>query len=184
MIGDAHASNPADKIGVSASTVEVMQTPLFAGSSSETVTLLSATAKTSAPTDLSLSLHTECALWTDVQVAGGGSSTSKAAVKVWIELDGSPVPVSVLAGDDGKVVFCNRELGLDLLGGSVIDLFEKTRSANAFQWMALNVGPGDHSIVVKARLEANVIGTGIAQAGVGRRTLIVEPGKMAVDAIF
>jgi hypothetical protein len=37
---------------------------------------------------------------------------------------------------------------------------------------------------MKARLEANVIGTGVAQAGVGRRTLIVEPGKMAVDAIF
>ena len=185
IIPEADATHaPADKIGVSASTVEVMSTPLLAGSSSQEVELLRGSLKTSAPTDLSLSVHAECGLWTDVQVIGTGSSTAKAAVNVWVEVDGAPVPVSRQSGDDGKIVFCNRELALQIAGVPLIDLFQKTRSANAFQWMDLDVGAGFHTIVVKARLDANVTGIGMAQAAVGRRTLIVEPVKLANDATF
>ena len=174
---------PADKIGVSASTVEVMSTPLVAGSSSQEVVLLDGTIKTSAPTDLSISVHAECGLWTDVQVAGSGSSSSNAAVKIWVEVDGAPVSVSAQGGDDGKIVFCNRDLSLSATL-PFIDLFQKSRSSNAFQWMNLDVGPGLHTVVVKGRLDANVTGIGMAQAGVGRRTLIVEPVKLAHDATF
>jgi hypothetical protein len=181
-VADANHA-PADKIGVSASTVEVLSTPLFAGSSSQEVTLLRGTLKTSSPTDLSLSVHAECGLWTDVQILGGGASNSKAAVNVWVEVDGSPVPVSQQSGDDGKIVFCNRDLSLSATL-PFLDLFQKSRSANAFQWMALNVGSGFHTVVVKARLDAHVTGVGMAQAGVGRRTLIVEPQKLANDATF
>ena len=184
IIPEAEANHaPADKIGVSASTVEVLSTPLVAGSSSQDVTLLSWTLKTSSPTDLSISVHAECGLWTDVQVIGGGNSSSNASVKVWVEVDGTPVSVSEQSGDDGKIVFCNRELRLDA-AVPFLDLFQRSRSANAFQWMDLNVGAGFHTVEVKARLDSNVTGIGMAQAGVGRRTLIVEPVKLANDATF
>jgi hypothetical protein len=190
IVREAGATHePADKIGVSASTIEVMSTPLFAGASSEEVELLRGSLKTSSPTDLSLSVHAECALWTDVTVTSTGTSSSTASVKVWVEVDGVAVPVtneqSSGGPDDGRVVFCNRQFTLDLIGlPGVISLFERTRSANAFQWMDLNVGPGVHTVVVKAQLEANVTATGFAQAGVGKRTLIVEPVKLANDATF
>src|SRR5919198_115277 len=112
---------PADKINVSASTVEVMQTQVGLGASSQQVTLLSATFRNSTP---------------------------------------------VFVGD-------------------AIRLFQKTRSANAFNWGALNVGNGIHTLVVKAQLDASVTGVGtFAQAAVGKRTLVVQPAKLANDAQF
>src|SRR5919198_1188424 len=57
---------PADKINVSASTVEVMQTQVGLGASSQQVTLLSATFRNSTPADLIIQVTEECALWTDI----------------------------------------------------------------------------------------------------------------------
>ena len=103
-------------------------------------------------------------------------------VKLWIEIDGKRVPVSTNdtrandggRGDKGEVVFCNRAYqrtvtdqeeneGLDPLGvvsnpdGDGIDGeddFIRTRTANAFNWMAFNVGKeydagGDNVVTVK-----------------------------------
>src|SRR5207249_2576943 len=96
---------PADKIGVSASTIEVMDT-----TQPQPVTLLTATLRTSSPTDLMIKVTGECALWTNVASPAG---LAQANVKVWVEIDGAPVPVTsdpAQGGpDDGKVVFCNRE---------------------------------------------------------------------------
>jgi hypothetical protein len=126
------------------------------------------------------------ALFTDLDPLLVPESETVATVKVWVEIDGVPVPVTsdpAKGGpDDGRVVFCNRDFRISTLIPIVIDdLFIKTRSANAFNWGALNVGAGIHTIKVKARLEGEVTVMGNAHAAVGKRTLIVEPSKLAND---
>jgi hypothetical protein len=194
IVPEASADHmPADKIAVSASVVEVMQTQAGpGGGSSGPVTLLSATFRNSTPTDLIIQVTAECALWTDIV---SPDSEAAATVTVWVELDGVRVPVTRDTNedgvfndpDDGRVVFCNRafRISAPLSVGDVIRLFLKTRSANAFNWGALNVGNGIHQLVVKAQLDASVIGLGtFAQAAVGKRTLVVQPAKLANDAEF
>ena len=84
--------------------------------------------------------------------------------------------------DDGRVVFNNRDFGLSSINLlAVLTAFEKTRSANAFNWVALNVGPGVHSIVVKGRLETIALSAATSAAAVGKRTMIAEPSKLAND---
>jgi len=167
---------PADKIGVSASTIEVMDT-----TQPQPVTLLTATLRTSSPTDLMIKVTGECALWTNVSSPDG---LAQANVKVWVEMDGAPVPVTsdpAQGGpDDGKVVFCNREFQVVSIV-DVLQLFLRTRAAQAFNWVTLNVGSGIHTIEVKARLDTLVAGAAVAKAAVGKRTLIVEPAKLAND---
>ncbi len=181
---------PADKIGVSASVMQVMvATASPVGPvSSGTVTLLQATLRNSSPTDLMIQVSAECALWTDIV---SPSSDAKASVKVWAELDGSPVPVTTDSNgdgvnddpDDGKVVFASRDFQIaGLLSADVLKLYLSTRNADEFNWITLNVGSGIHSLVVKGRLDVQVTGTGYAKAAIGKRTLIAEPAKLANDA--
>lgn len=189
-------TQPADKIGVAASVIEVMKAQVGpGGGASEPITLLTATVKNSNPADLEIKVTHECAIWTDVVVSGTGTSESAATVKTWIEIDGQPVPVTADSNndgvfndpDDGRVVFCNRSEQLSLTSlqpSEMIRLFEKSRSANAFNWVKLNVGSGSHTITVKARLEVNVDGFGRAQAAVGKRTLVIEPSHLANNIEF
>ena len=98
---------------------------------------------------------------------------------------GHYVGVRINENEDGRVVFCNRDWQLDLADpGGFLGMYEKTKSANAFNWMLQNVGAGTHSIVVKGQLAVFVTGVGTAQAGVGRRTLIAEPAHLTNDATF
>jgi len=187
----AHANHlPADKIGVSASVMEVMTATAspIGPVSSGPIVLLQATLRNSSPTDLMIKVKGECALWTEIV---SPSSDAKASVKIWTEMDGRPVPVTTDANgdgvnddpDDGRVVFSNRDFQItSLLSVDLLRLFIGTRSANAFNWITLNVGSGIHSIVVKAQLDVHATGAGVAQAAVGKRTLIVEPAKLANDA--
>lgn len=188
-VRDAVATHqPANKMAVSGSALAEMTVPVVEGSTSKTVTLLKGTLKTSNLTDLVISATAECALWTDVQTVGDGDSQAVATVKVWVEIDGVVVPVSA---DDktepGKVVFCDRAVRLvtvNLDDDDTIKLFQRTRSANAFNWIRLNLGsaPSPHVVELKALLEAQVTGVGMAKAEVGKRTLVVQPEKLAGDA--
>ena len=181
----AAESVPAMKVGVAASDVQVMQSQLVAGSSSSTVTLLTATIHTTNPEDVQFSVTAECSIVTSGDISNVGTVVSKATVRIWVEVDGVPVQVSPAQGDDGRVVFCNRDWQLDLADpGGFLGLYEKTKSANAFNWMLQNVGAGTHSIVVMGQLTVYVTGVGTAQAGVGRRTLIAEPAHLTNDATF
>src|SRR5206468_13114135 len=131
---------PADKIQVSASTIEVLNTQ------PQPVTLLTATLRNSTPADLIIQVTAECALWTDVASPLGEADAS---VKVWVEIDGTAVPVTSDPNkggpDDGKVVFCNRVFRLQTSLVDLFQLFLMTRSANAFNWGTLNVGNGIHT---------------------------------------
>jgi len=82
------------------------------------------------------------------------------------------------------VVFCNRAFKMVTMNWDeeqTLETYLRTRTANAFNWITLNVGHGIHSIEVKAQLETQVDGVGEAKAAVGKRTLIVEPVKLAHD---
>lgn len=177
---------PADKMAVAGSSLEIISTPLLEGARVTTTEILSGKLKTSSPTDLIISLSMECALWTDVTTIGNDDSESMARVKAWVEIDGVPVRVS---SDDtnepGKVVFCDRVYRRSTMDfddeDARIDTYLRTRSAHDFQWIRLNLGSGLHTISVKAELETAVTGTGMAQAAIGKRTLVVEPTKLAND---
>lgn len=189
--GDVSATHqPADKMAVSGSAIEIMGASITSGGSSEVVTLAEGTIKTSGPTDLIFRVTAECALWTHTATIGNDISEAIAAVKVWVEVDGAVVPVS---GDDvgeeaGKVVFCNRAYRMETTNfddeDATIKSFLRTRSANAFNWITLDLGAGVHDVVLKAQLDAEVTGTAEAKAAVGKRTLIVEPVKLANDVVL
>lgn len=186
----AATHTPANKVFASGSTMEEMTTQVGQGRSSSVRTLLSGRIKTSAPTDLIISVTAECALWTNITTIGNDQSEAIATVKVWVEIDGRALPVSADdSREPGKVVFCNRAFKMVTTDfddeDSKIELFLKTRSANSFNWVALNVGSGPtlHTIEVKAQLDSEVTTTaGEARAIVGKRTLVVFPEKLANDA--
>jgi hypothetical protein len=174
---------PADKVSAAGSETEVF-------SPNKAVTLLTEKVKTAKPTDLILGVSAECSIVTDVTTVGSETQEAEGKVRVWIEVDNSPytthVPVSNEDTDQGRVVFCNRlyqrttSLGADDQNDAV-RTFMNTRAANAFNWMALNVGAGVHTIKVKADLDVDSTLRASALAVVGNRTLIVEPVKSAND---
>lgn len=114
-------------------------------------------------------------------------------MKVWVEVDGMRAPVSSEEdperGDFGHAVLCNRASRIRVTDlddeDATFEQFLRTRSTNAFQWVALDVGQVSprsvHTIAVRAQLEAQVTGVGDAKAAVGKRTLVVEPVKLAND---
>ncbi len=179
--GGTGTSGAANKVVAVGSTVDRFNTE------TQPVTLAQVTGKFSNPTDLMIQFTAESALFTKIKVTGGtnDADVAKAKVVVWVEIDGNAVPVAGTS-DDGKVVFDNREFGINtsaLDSGQFIELFIRTRSAHAFNWVALNVGSGTHTIVVKAELTIEKSAQGAAEAGVGKRVLIVEPTKMATGTI-
>lgn len=179
-------AKPADKMAVDGSTLEVMTTEVSEGATSEEHTILSGQMKTSTVTDLVFQITAECALWTDVTTVGNDESQAVATVNVWVELDGEPVPVTEAQPEDADVVFCHRDYEVVTENwddeDAVTERYLETRHANAFNWITLNVGNGEHDIEVKAQLEAHVDGSGTAQAAIGDRTLVADPVKLAPNA--
>src|SRR5437667_6565498 len=156
-------SVPAMKVGVAASDVEVMTSQLVAGGHSETVTLLNATIHTTNPEDVEFSVTSECSIVTSGDLTGISSVTKKATVEIWVEVDGVPVQVSPAQGDDGRVVFYNRSWQLELAdSGGFLGMYEKTKSASAFNWMRNNDGAGTNSIDVTGHVDDHVDGVGTA----------------------
>lgn len=176
---------PADKMAVSGASIEIMETQLTEGGNSSVHTILSGQMKTSNPTDVILQVTLECAIWTDITTVGNDHSQAAANVTVWVEIDGDRVPVSSQGPGDGEVVFCNRTFERETLNfddeDATIESFLRTRQANAFNWISLDLGSGTHTIAVKAELEASVTNTGRAKAAIGQRTLVAEPTKLAND---
>ncbi|TLX93799.1 MAG: hypothetical protein E6K91_08160 [Thaumarchaeota archaeon] len=207
MTAQVGALLPADKVGVVGSNLET--TPVMttaAGTSSSDIVLLSGTIKTSNTEDLIIMHTQECSILTNVSLkSSGGSnlvqtSTSFSQEKVWVEIDGKPVAVSSIPSpDNGSVVFCDRTFSvstnilnqIQMLCGQQINntctesnftSYINTKSTHGFNWAALNVGAGQHTIVVKAHLTVNVSGNGQASVAIGKRTLIVIPTHLAPNA--
>lgn len=157
--------------------------------------------KTSNTGALSAIVSMECALWTynittDINGGGKSSSSSRAALKVWVEVDGQPM-------EPGQVVYCDRlqatELdvnldctltGCDVTGGVTLGLFQSTKNANSFTFFKGGLSPIVHAIQVKAQayIECRRDGapitcpTGIVdgyvdgstQAAIGAASILVE----------
>lgn len=183
---------PANKVSVASSNLQTMETVALQGANSNVVELFNEELRTSAPEDLMLQITAECGLVTNIVNLGNSDSEAVAAVHVWIEIDGQPVIVaSDGPGSDlqkADVVFCNRAFRMVITDLDDEDAqfrqYLASRTANAFNWMALNVGSGVHTIVVKAQLEAKVTGAGEARAFIGKRSLVIEPTKLVNDAVI
>jgi hypothetical protein len=178
---------PADKVTVAASKIDEF-------SPNADITLLSAQMRTSNPADLTFSVSLECSIITSVTTMGNDSQSAFGEVKVWVEIDGRNVgvlPATQGQSDDGKVVFCNRTYssttnGFSEAGNSgnqdpTITTFENTKAANAFNWVALNVGNGIHTISIHATLSQQVTDStkDMAKAVVGNRTVVVDTTETA-----
>jgi hypothetical protein len=181
---------PADKMSVSGSSFDVMG-PDNNGTSS--VVLLESHLRTSTTEDLILNASAECDILTQIRngAPNGANPDAEhafAQVKLWVTIDGAVVPVAADdTGDDaGKVVFCNRTHDATSSFNDSSEFYQsylETRSANAFQWVALNVGNGVKDVQLHAEFVAQTMGanmpSNLAKAAVGKRTLVIEPTKAA-----
>jgi hypothetical protein len=193
VIHPAIASLPADKVVASGSKI-------VAAAPGTNVTLLSATMRSSAPTDAILNVSLECSILTALVTDNDhNSATASGTIRVWVQVDGVTVPINDVSApgdhtpgvgnDSDSVTFCNREYSRTVVdqenpqdGVDQISDYIKTKSSHSFQWLVLNLGAGVHSIAVKADLSTSQTDSATAEAYVGNRTLIVEPAKLANDA--
>lgn len=165
------------------------------------VTLLSGDVKLSTPTDLLIYTTAETSLFTKVKQKGNkdDASRSEAGIYAWIEIDGIPVPVSSSGWDgdtevneDERVVFDRRAYSLEYYDldddETMIESYIRTRSAQGFNWFALDVDsnfPDDiHTVELKGKVELDVDNDGEAAALVGDRTMFVQPVKLPNGATY
>ena len=179
--------------------------PVSGTGSSDVVTLFAqpALVKTSTGGALTATVSMETLLSTFNTVtatngSGKSTSSSRAAIKAWVEVDG-------VAMEPGEVVFNDRlqATGLtvaltctvpnttcQISGDITLDLFQATKSAQAFTFYLGPLSPEIHNVVVKAQamIECRQNGTVIpctssqldsyitasTQAAIGKASLIVE----------
>ena len=183
---------PADKTAVAGGVSEEI-------GANDTRTILQERMRVSTPTDLILGVTAECSILTALTTnSDNPDAEAEGKVELFLTIDGTEVPVQTSKPDEGEVVFCNRTYQRsvtddeDPLDG--IDQesdYIDTRAANAFNWLAFNVGNaydkpdnGDNivDVVVKARYTTRTAcpqATCQAKAIVGNRTLVIEPVKAA-----
>jgi hypothetical protein len=174
---------PADKVSASGSEEELI------GAGVNTV-ILSEHFKVSSPADLLLGLTLECSIITDLFTTGDQTDSVEATIKTWVTLDGTIVPVSTDdETDPGKVVFCNRAHRQEVDENDTddndddIEQFQRTRQANAFNWLALDVGvdcadPPDPDTVCYDDVALN--GNNIIDLEV-HATLTIDQGTMCAN---
>lgn len=171
---------PANKVTVSASTARV-------DGPNQDVTVLEACMRTSNPADLVFSLSSECSIITTVATTGNENDEHAfGQVRMWVEIDGQNVgviPNTQGLSDDGHVVFCNRAHSQSTSGfvfdNPTIRTGLATEEANAFNWVAMNVGSGIHDITVHAELTDNHTSNADAHEFIGDRTLVVDVTQTA-----
>jgi hypothetical protein len=180
---------PANKTAASGSETEII------GANNSAV-VLSETVKINNPTDLIIDVSAECALITQVtNGANGQTSRAYGQIKFFVTIDGKYVPVSQEDTDHGQVVFCERAQEQQWTDSSQpvfgnddsqdqLRQYSSTREANAFNWMALNVGEtyqgtsdNVHKVELHATWTTSTAGAAVANAIVGNRTMILEPVK-------
>lgn len=199
---------PANKWRAAASTVDTT------GPNQQPIPVLHERLKVSSPRDLVLQLTSECSILTKLQTNNDEQTAeTMAQVRMFITIDGTRVPVSTadlkpntpgVQTDDGRVVFCDREYGRRVTdeedddGQDDESDYIRTRTANAFNWFALNTGQAGYDkpyngnnildITVYAEFRKDPAATGCnegttapptlggtcSDAYIGRRTLTIE----------
>jgi hypothetical protein len=195
---------PADKAYASGRTAVIV-------APNSNATLLTAVLKTSGPEDLIFYVSLQCSIVTEVTSTGSTMPAfveAEGNVDVWVTVDGATVPIqsvssnpqpsnsSVAGTDADHVTFCHRDQRQSLVdadNNTMLTEYTATRDANAFNWVYLNAGAGTHTVTVHATLTRNpmtgcsnppVAGVTCADAIVGNRVLIVEPTKLANNAVI
>lgn len=191
--GSYAAGIPANKVAASGSETEVI-------GANQSAVVLSETVKINNPTDLILGVSLECAILTQVtNSANGQTERAFGEIKISVRINGKHVPVAQGDADQGQVVFCSRAQEQQWSDGPAnpdgtdptdeddddqLRQYLDTRTANAFNWMALNVGTeyggtenNTHKIEVVATWTTDATAGALAEAVVGNRTLILEPVK-------
>lgn len=202
----AFAQSPASNKAFFAKSAAAVTFATVSGSASPVVTLISvpAAVKTSNGGAVSATLSMETLLSTlniTTAIVNGGksSSSSRATVQAWIEVDGNKM-------EPGLVVFNDRlqATGLtfnltcsvagvtcDVVSDITLELFQQTKSANSFTFFLGPLPPTIHKVEVKAQglIECHdSIGTVITcptttlagyqnvstQVGIGKATLMIE----------
>jgi len=213
-VSGAFAQNAAsNKSFLTHSANKLTFAPISGGGSSDVVTLFDqpALVKTSSGGALTATVSMETLLSTFNTVTatnqqGKSTSSSRAAIKAWVEVDGDKVM------EPGEVVFNDRlqATGLTValtctvpnttcsIDGTVtLDLFQATKSAQAFTFYLGPLSPTIHNVVVKAQamIECRQNGAVIpctssqldsyisasTQAGIGKASLIVEEQQNWAD---
>lgn len=198
-VAQANGGSPANKAVAAGSTLEII-------GANQTQEILSATFKTSKPTDLLMTASLECSILTALTTNNANpSADARSGVRAWLELDGKVVPITDTStppqdpaqsgnGDpatDG-VNFCDREYQRTVTdqedpadGIDEESDYIQTKSAHAFSWVRLNAGSGMHTLKLMAQFNNATSGANAqAEAIVGNRTLVIEPTKMANNAVI
>ena len=198
----ASAGVPADKPFAAASkTMKFAATPAVPRTE-----LMRAVVHNSKTSDIVLMLSMECSIILNNVIAGSTvagtsqSATTDGAIRAWIEIDGQTVPIISSStppqnppppgNASDKVTFCSTVFNRthsDAEGQDGLDRSEDylaTKTSNSFNWVRLNMGAGDHTIVVYGDLTANSSSGSTASAYVGNRSLVGLPGKFANDAVI
>ncbi|MBK5297335.1 MAG: hypothetical protein JJE40_09260 [Vicinamibacteria bacterium] len=167
MAAPAVAQSAASNKAFFASGADLLHfAPVTGTGKSDVVTLFSipAAVKTSNGGAVSATLSMEAVLWTynlTTAIVNGGksSSSSRAAIKAWIEVDGVQM-------EPGKVVYADRlqATGVTLAltcavpdttctvdGTLELELFQATKNANAFTFFLGPLSPTLHTVEAKAR---------------------------------
>lgn len=164
----AFAQSPAsNKAFFTKSLDEITLAPVADGASAE-VTLfdIPQALKTSNGGAVSAILSMEASLWTynlTTAIVNGGknSSSSRAAIKAWVEIDGVPMePEKVVYADRLQATGLTVNLACQtstlgetctVTGDIALELFQATKNANSFVFFAGPLAPTIHSVQVKAQ---------------------------------
>lgn len=184
---------PADKATFTSSQTRILD-PGTAGTS-QPQPVLTAKMRTSNPADLVLQLTSECSILSNITNMGNDTQNYSTTVRMWVTVDGIPVsvvPAPTASGassggngkDDGKIVFCNREFTRTTVFSdnqeSIQDI-EATEQANAFNWVAPNVGSGIHDIVVFAEFDNTNSSDATSHGVIDSRSLTINATNYAVN---
>ena len=144
------------------------------------VPILTVGIKTGTPKDLVIDVSVESALFTTNKIKGAGVSTAEAAVMIRVKVDGDVVGPEV-AFNQRLVELSGNLKHLDPLEPSHwIQIYMATKSANAFSWVAVDVGPNVSVVVVEALVTDDATYTGdpggaaIADALIGWASVVVD----------
>lgn len=161
--------------------------------------LLTQRLRTSKPTELLINVSAECSILTDVVNVGSEVSEARGALKLYLESENestgeirrigitqeSTGPNESEDGDDGEVVFCDRlhrqTTAFQDDEEHRIEQFLETRSANAFNWLALDMGSAIHTVRLYAEYESHTSSGSEALGAIGRRTMVIEPVRAKND---
>lgn len=180
------AHEPANQMNVAASESEVAFVE-----PGDSAVVLEETLRVSNPTDLILSVTSECSILSELATQGNDRQSTNGQLKLHVTIDGEHVAVSDEDADAGRVVFCDRTYQRETMQfddeDARIEDFLGTRQANAFGWVALDAGEldldGDGLLTVELHAEYEESSTELADsyAAIGNRTLIIQPTRAKND---